>query len=246
MKKYRGIIFVLVAGTAFLLLLKYFGNNSDGIQRGPMGQSTMEDSLRFSINAFEKDAWNELEYNAIIGKIGAAEMAGEIKIEQLNNLKSELEAAKMVTLVKSFDEVNSTSCSSPTAFNQVVKLIQRQLSIVSNDEAQKRLDQHKALSYFISLELKKNRVLSVRYNSTKVNGLIQEINAAYYKGKVSNCYDCTVKKNAWISSLNKFEDIESGFNAIKDRSYLQESMCVKFKDYKFYKDTLSKLGLCPE
>jgi hypothetical protein len=194
------------------------------------------------IDSVEGADWkNNAQYRRVQTEISMFESNGKIDLKQKNLLQTTLDAKYAISLSKKYNAVKTTFSRFPSALYNEMAAFQSKNSDLPTGV--------KELSAFIqlqNLEGSVNQFINGRYNTTKYNGIRNQINEVAI-GSLSNNPLCISMKSNYLQKLLNFqtdvqrvtelieftENDSGNFSKYEDLIYLQnEPSVLKYPYYR--------------
>jgi hypothetical protein len=234
MKKPTKLLLFFLTSALFLGILYWNNIEPPTPPPDPPGGPDI-DQCNVQIDSLGKSRYQEMMYSKIKRDIAGMNSAENITDEEKDGLISNLEIAKMKSLILSFDHVKNNDCMNAGGLAKWASLLQKQQKIIPNAEAQKRVSASNNLSNYLAQRGAVSSFLAGEFNANRCNALISRIQVLASSPGVRDCGACSSLQPELINELdafqvayNNFKDLENGTNPC------DPSLLDNFERYNFY------------
>jgi len=242
MKKPTKLLLFFLTSALFLGILYWNNIEPPTPPPHPPGGPNI-DQCNKQIDSLGKSRYQEMMYSKIKRDSAGMKSAEIITDEEKDGLISNLEIAKMNSLILSFDHVKNNDCMNAGGLAKWASLLQKQQKIIPNAEAQKRVSASNNLSNYLAQRGAVSSFLAGEFNANRYNALISRIQVLASSPGVRDCGACSSIQSELINQLDAFQAAFSNYEGIMNGTLpCMPGYRDNFENYSFYYNNFN----CPQ
>lgn len=159
---------------------------------------------------------------------------GDFDQVQRDNLRTQLDRAKLLSLILSYNAKKNEDCGDIGSRSEICSLLDKQFKIYpgNKNEVTKCLNNYKYISAFKNIQGEINNFKRLRYSENRADVLKNKIETTF--NKLEGCL--SDKKSDYLSQLSEFYRKDETFKDILShpKSYLNLNHCAAYIGYAYY------------